>query len=454
MRIIRRRNTAAAWVVAGVIALPGSVMAQRPPVFDPARDYAYDLAATDAAVFEVALAFDGFAWPANVPAADTAFLELHVTATGPGESEVSTRSGEVEVRQVFEENCDGRRFLDVSPLLGTAAENRVTMQGSEAVWKTGAARLFVYANPNLRDERVLVLAPHPDDAEIAAFGVYGHTGADVITVTAGDAGSTNFSVLYSDPGEHYRVKGWIRTWDSISVPFYGGVPPGKARNLGFYDATLAKLHDTPGSEVPPPLAELDEPAYYRSFNVDTALRDRPFRSTWGNLVADIAWELERVQPSVILAPHPMLDAHPDHQFVTIALIDALEGWGGDCELYLYTNHGTENEAYPLGDRHARSGLPAWSGGDLFFSRLVVYPLTPDDQKLKLIALESMHDLRDFDIGDNVPTLNEAELWERERYNYFRRGPRPNELFYVVTREDAVQLKDAFLRAREEAVDMP
>jgi hypothetical protein len=197
------------------------------------------------------------------------------------------------------------------------------------------------------------------------------------------------------------------------------------------------------------LAELDQPGYYRSFNVDPALRDRPFRSTWKNLVADIAWELERVQPTVILAPHPMLDAHADHQFATIALIDALERWRGDCELYLYTNHGMENEAYPLGDRDGRTGLPAWSGGELFFSRLVAHPLTPDDQLLKLVALEAMHDLRDFDIGDDVPPLTAAEIDERERYNYFRRGPRPNEQFFVVTSENAAHLRDAFLAAREE-----
>ena len=37
------------------------------------------------------------------------------------------------------------------------------------------------------DERVLVVAPHPDDAEIAAFGFYADTRAMVVTVTAGDA---------------------------------------------------------------------------------------------------------------------------------------------------------------------------------------------------------------------------------------------------------------------------
>ena len=34
------------------------------------------------------------------------------------------------------------------------------------------------------DDRVLVVAPHPDDAEIAAFGLYADTRATVVTLTA------------------------------------------------------------------------------------------------------------------------------------------------------------------------------------------------------------------------------------------------------------------------------
>ena len=41
---------------------------------------------------------------------------------------------------------------------------------------------------------MLVIAPHPDDAEIAAYGLYTDTAATVATLTAGDA-----SDRYSGP---------------------------------------------------------------------------------------------------------------------------------------------------------------------------------------------------------------------------------------------------------------
>ncbi|HEX2862300.1 MAG TPA: PIG-L family deacetylase [Lacunisphaera sp.] len=420
-------------------------LAQRPH-FNPQHDYAYNLATPDAIVAEVELAAGGFAWPAQAVEADTAFLEIFLVQTeGPGPEVVASR-GTASVRHVFEENAKGRRFLDVSPLL-QAPGGQVVLRGRGAQWQPGLAKLFLYRNRPLAARRVLVLAPHPDDAEIAAFGVYHRTNADVITVTSGDAGGENFKALFDQPAEHYRQKGRIRTWDSISVPFYGGVYPGKARNLGFYDGILKRMHAVPNEALPPLMAKLEDPGHYRSLNVDARLRDRPFKGTWEGLVADLVWELKRVRPEVIVAPHPMLDNHADHQFTTIALIDALARWKGKCELYLYTNHALENEAWPLGGRDAMSGLPPWSGSSLFFRRIYSHPVSPEEQKLKLVALEDMHDLRAFDLRDGTSPVSEAERNAGKTYDYYRRGPRPNELFFVVTREDAAKLREAFLNKR-------
>ena len=333
------------------------------------------------------------------------------------------------------------------------------MTGEGLRWRGGGARLFTFRNPAVDGLRVLVVAPHPDDAEIAAFGVYSRADADVVTVTSGDAGAQGFGVLFPEPGEHYRVKGWIRTWDSITVPFFGGVEPGRARNLGYYDATLGRLYGLRPRAVEPPLAALERPGFYRELNVDPVIKARPFAATWPNLVADLAAELERVQPRVVVAPHPLLDRHRDHQFTSIALLEALESWAGDCELWLYTNHAIENESWPLGPRGAMTGLPPWSGGDLFFSRVYSHPLDASQQKRKLVALEAMHDLRPFDLRDGEGeaaggrAAREAarERAEDRRYDYFRRAPRPNELFFVLTREDAARLR-AFLMERFQAFD--
>ncbi|MCF3652495.1 PIG-L deacetylase family protein [Synoicihabitans lomoniglobus] len=419
------------------------------PQFDAASDYGYSFVGTGAQLFEAELTADAMTWPTGLSAPGSAWLEVKVVASDEGAPEIVLRGVGREVRHVFEVGARGRRFLDVSPFLTRdqkPAQLEVETSGLEI--EAGRATIFWYPNPRLVRAKVMVVAPHPDDAEIAAFGIYQQTQADVITVTAGDAGGENFAVLYPDAGEHFRVKGWIRTWDSISVPFYGGVLPGKARNLGFYDATLARMHAAPAETVPPLVAEIPESGYYRGFNTDAALRERPLDPTWQGLVADLLWELRRVQPTVIVAPHPLLDNHADHQFTTIALIDALEQWGGRCELLLYTNHNREEEAWPLGDRDAHTGLPSWTEGDLFFDRIYSHALSPEDQRRKLIALEAMHDLRDFEISYDGVARDAAASERMERYSYFRRGPRPNELFFVLSSKRAPALRDAFLATLE------
>ena len=57
----------------------------------------------------------------------------------------------------------------------------------------------------------------------------------------------------------------------------------------------------------------------------------------------------------------------------------------------------------------------------------------------------MHDLRAFDLRDGTPPPGEAERAAALSYDYYRRGPRPDELFFVVTRKDAVRLRAAFLQ---------
>lgn len=416
--------------------------------FDPQTDYAYNLNATDAEIFEVELRSDGFDWPKHRVDGESVFLELTVKANGKTKPEIVAKAGGISCRQVFEDNARGKRFVDISTLTKSVQKEPVSLTGHDLTWIPGKIKLYAYRNPSLTKQRVLILAPHPDDAEIAAFGAYRQTGADIITITSGDAGGRNFEELYEDPAEHYRIKGWIRTWDSINVPFYGGVLPGTARNLGFYDARLKAMQADPEKSVAPLSAKLNAPGFYRSFNIDPELRDRPFKANWKSLVSDLAWELNRVRPTVIVAPHPMLDSHSDHQFTTVALIEALASYDQECELYLYTNHGIEDEAFPLGDREARTGLPAWTGGNLFFSRIYVHPLTDDDQRRKTIALEAMHDLRDFNIHTDTTPPTAEELSRRQHYSYFRRAPRPNELFFVVTRQDAFQLREAFLKSIE------
>ncbi len=434
-------------------------LAQREP-YDPALPWQWELAGRGGETSAVAVDERGFLWPAVTGTFDTVLLELELRS-GKGEPSITARGGEVEIVQYIDRTARGRRYLDLSPFAGVlAAGERLELEGHRSRWAEGPALLHTFSNPPLDERRVLVLAPHPDDAEIAAYGVYSASDADVVTVTAGDAGGYNFRELWpEDRATHYEEKGEIRTWDSVTIPLLGGLGPGQARNLGFYDATLRTLWEQRPEPVPPPIARLEDPSVYRRMNLDAELRERELVPTWSGLVADLVRELERVRPAVVVAPSPDLDAHADHQFTTIALIEALTEYGDTAvDLYLYTNHPILAELAPWGSRDGVASLWPWRGPRLEFSRVHSVPLTPEQRKHKLIALEAMHDLRDFDLGEPIPFGRQTRALfsrmgrgisgkRRPDYSYFRRAARPNEMFLVLSVEQAVAMKKRFLENR-------
>ena len=243
-------------------------------------------------------------------------------------------------------------------------------------------------------KKILVLAPHPDDAEIAAFGVYAGRNATIVTVTVGNAGDANYEAVITDPAEHYRFKGTLRLIDSITVPWQGGVPPERCFNLGYFDARLAEMHGRPREIVPEMYGPNTDVGVYRRWNIGTLLDKQKARaSTWDNLVEDVSDVLRRVKPAVVVLPHPQLDSHLDHQFTAVALAQALARWKKPVALLLYTNHAAQNQ-YPFGPAGTIQSLPPPEGGSpVTLDRVFSLTLSPELQRRKLFALESMHDLR-------------------------------------------------------------
>ena len=162
---------------------------------------------------------------------------------------------------------------------------------------------------------------------------------------------------------------------------------------------------------------------------------------WTCLVKDLCSEVERVEPEIVISPHPYLDRHGDHQFASIALFEALSRWDRETTVLLYTNHAVGNEAYPLGPRDGMTGLPAWDEGNLFITGVYSHLLDTEIQRRKLLAAEAMHDLRPFDPrdGSEIQTIDPD-------YDYFRRGPRPNELFLVTNLLGTRVIRTEFLRS--------
>jgi hypothetical protein len=142
---------------------------------------------------------------------------------------------------------------------------------------------------------------------------------------------------------------------------------------------------------------------------------------------------------VILAPHPQLDVHRDHQFTTVALAQALTRWRKQVALLLYTNHADQNR-YPYGPAGTLTSLPPPVQQEVLFDRIYSHPVSPEVQRLKLFALESMHDLRvsparlyQMVAGDD--RAREPELQDLGGdVSYLRRGPRSNEIFFVYSQD--------------------
>ena len=428
---------------------------------DPREAHDYALDRRGGTNHEVDLGRDGFDWPSEAPGDGvTALLEFHARTRPllPSLSpSIEFRAGGRSFTQSFAPRSTGRRYLNVSPAAGAG---RIEMVGRSIGWRLGPTRLVVFENPPIDEEtRVLVLAPHPDDAEIAAFGLYATTRSDVVTVTAGDYGSKNYGGLFPDTGEHYRIKGWMRTWDSLTIPFLGHVPFNRARNLGYFDGTLRRLYERRPEAAGSILADLDDDGLFRRLNTEPQLATRPFVSTWPELVADMRREVDWTGAELIAAPNPLLDTHRDHQYTTVALIEALEENGWDGRLLLYTNHATFAEPYPLGPNTALESLTPWFGDPMPFDSVLSYPVDETTRRLNYLALEAMHDLRPFEHRVATPFAERAWNLATEAfwrvlgrhdkipgylYDYLRRGPRPNEIYLVLDLEQAVRLKERFL----------
>lgn len=383
---------------------------------------------------KVQLTSNGFKWPESIDNAnaDTAFLEInieHVSTDVPWPSIRADRTSTKDTTtHYFEPNASGRQYLDLSRLLPLNCGEEVGLISEDGTqWQVDQeVSLTTFTNPPIKDKRVLVLSPHPDDAEIAAYGLYTSSIADIVTITAGDAGKPKFANVWDDPGQQYRAKGRIRTVDSLVVPLLGGLRPDAIRNLGYYDGTLEDMHKNPFEIVNPKRTNLEDPGYFRRFNYfDEELRNRPLEATWKSLVADVHEELERIQPDIVVTPHPLLDSHKDHKFTTVALVEALKRWNRHCSIYLYNNHTTGNEAFPFGPRSGQMGLPPMDQHmiqPLHVHGLYSHPLSEEIQKQKLVALEAHHDLRAFDVLDGSEVIKPPS-----GLDYYRRA-RPNEFF--------------------------
>ncbi|MGY4492050.1 PIG-L deacetylase family protein [Pseudomonas sp. TE3610] len=402
-------------------------------------DYQYIFPET-AQCRQVTLGNDGaLVLSGSLPAGETLLLEVNVTAGLSGRV-VDPYVQVGDDRQDFERAVAGRRYLNLSGQREALAGGALRLRGRHCRLAPDA-RLVALDNPDFSRRRVMVLAPHADDAELAAFGLYHRTDeVSIVTLTQGEIEAQGFRALGLDGQQAARLKGRLRTWDSLAVPLWGGVGQDACVQLGYYCLQLqamAAARQTPfGSRES---GESDTRSV-RGFNPLTLAGDADGQPTWDNLVADLRGLIKHFRPQVVVMPHPELDPHPDHVATGLAFREALQGTEG-CEIaLLYANHLPDNDRWPMGPAGAGIALPP-AVQPLPADGLWSPTLSAEQQVDKAMALGMQHDLQ-----GPLPLKRRLRRWIQHvlagrRWpasgdnEFFRKAVRRHELFWVRNLKD-------------------
>lgn len=424
--------------------------------YEVADDYRYSFDSEEVQRIPVRIAADGFSLPDWNQEWKTALLRVSVSS-GPEARwfepsvEVRTARGS-PCKQFFERGAQGERYVNLCLQSGSVTPGeRVDLSRHHVHWAETDAELLLFSAPDPDQSRILVLAPHPDDAEIAAFGLYAGRQSWIATITTGSYGGNAYLHLVADAATREKLQASLRLWDSLAVPRWGGVSPERTLNLGYFTQALEPMYRSPDTVVPNSFSGSNDIAIWRAWNSSSLLAMRPAISSWDNLVADLVFLLEQIQPEIVVSPHPVLDGSPDHVFTTVALLEALERVGDPkLHLFLYSIHHPLSHYLPAGPASAAVTLPPWFEGSTPFRSVYAHPLDQQQQTYKLFALEAMHDLR----APPEPVLSGlldgsarlagtvAAVWRdpARELSFFRRAARPTELFFVYDIRDRERLQ--------------
>ncbi|MFH1799539.1 MAG: PIG-L family deacetylase [Candidatus Omnitrophota bacterium] len=408
----------------------------------------------------VTLKENGFQWPLSKTGADTAFLKIPVRADWTSIfflPYVEIRYRGIVVKQYFEKTCRGVRYLNLSPVLKAVPPltegDELVIKKHHISWDQGPSELYCFQNSELKKARILILSPHPDDAEIATFGLYNDQDAYIITLSAGEGGKTKYKKFFKDLKKHSLFQGKVRTWDSLVLPFWGGISPQKCFNLGYFDGTLKAMFYDPARKAFSSLAETSDLNTFRQYNLSDLLpRYTVQEPTWNNLVGDLVLLLNEINPSIIVTPNPLTDGHPDHQYTTLALLEALQRTPAvKGNLYLYTVHAAYAARWPFGTAKSVVSLPPFFSKLPFFEKIYSLHLPLDVYIRKFFAIDDMHDIRP--VYFLSPQQN-TEPWPNALQSLYlhwkgaltmRKYLRMDELFFVTSTENAPFLRETSLK---------
>jgi LmbE family N-acetylglucosaminyl deacetylase len=370
----------------------------------------------------------------------TLVLALRIKSTWLGrfiDPVVELSGGDNPDRQTFERGVNGLRYLNLSGQAQVLSKGELRLRG-RFCRLLGEPVLWVFEHPDYRRQRVMVIAPHADDAELAAYGLYSQADeAWIVTLTAGEIEAEHYQQMGMNTVEASRLKGRLRAWDSIVVPRWAGVPEAHCVQLGYFCLQLAAMQAAPTQPVGSREAALNDTRLFRQLNSFALPGDVDGLPTWNNLLADLRELLLRARPDVIVLPHPTLDPHPDHICAQAAVLEALRGLEWQPTTLLgYANHLHDNDRWPMGDAgHGIALPPAFDASVPMQPCSLAMPL--GIQRDKAMALGMMHDLQTpMPFKRRLRRLMQCLLASRVQPIYgenefFRKAVRRQELFWLL-----------------------
>jgi LmbE family N-acetylglucosaminyl deacetylase len=193
----------------------------------------------------------------------------------------------------------------------------------------GDGQLLSIAQLLSAQTRVLIVAPHPDDADLAAGGlmqrVLALKGAvKVVYMTSGDGFYEGVCIedhVTHPTVDEYRAYGVLREREVSQALVAIGLPASDVVFLGFPDRGLCPILQGYWTDRPPhyksPFTMEDEPPLRHVLLPHTEYDGE-------DLTKELAQVLADFRPTLVIVPHP-LDHHPDHCasyfFVRRALAD-------------------------------------------------------------------------------------------------------------------------------------
>jgi LmbE family N-acetylglucosaminyl deacetylase len=404
--------------------------------YSPSDDYSYAFAESTCTV-NGRIAAGYIRLDGEMEAADTLILQVSIKARWLGRwFDPYVLIG--NDRQDFERGVNGRRYLNLSGQGDLLVQGKLSLRGRFCRLDP-LVTLYAQRNPDYAEQRLMIIAPHADDAELAAFGLYSRAReVSILTLTQGEIEAEAYQALGLEQAAAAQLKGRLRAWDSLAVPLWGGVPQSQCLQLGYYCLQLPAMQAQPEQAFG---SRESGEADIRSVRANNALPlpgDVDGVPSWRNLLADLVAALEHYQPEVVVTPHPQLDPHSDHVASTQALLEAVElsSWKPRT-LLLYANHLHDNDRWPMGPAGFGIALPPAIEA-LPADGLWSPSLDTAQQLDKAMALAMQHDLQGpLPLKRRIRRLIQRVLVGRRwpatgEDEFFRKAVRRHELFWVRT----------------------